>query len=203
MPRSPSPPLFLPDILEEIWKSLVDGAAHARDAFHAPTVGTTRDGIAQLRTVVLRFVDRDAGELGFHTDARSLKRTDLTASPHLAWHFYDRKRKIQLRILGHASTHTDDEVADRAWHGVTPLGRRCYGQLLGPGQSTEQPDVPLPHLGDLQTGDPQTIAECRQNFCVVRCHLTEIDWLHLRFEGHQRARFTREGSEWSGCWIAP
>lgn len=203
MPHSPSPTRSLPDILEDTWASLTDGAAHARDAFHTPTVGTIRSGVAQLRTVVLRYVDRDAAELGFHTDARSLKRDDLTASPSLAWHFYDRERKIQLRIVGHASTHTDDDVADRAWASVTPLGRRCYGQALGPGQPTEQPDVSLPLLSDLEAGDPDTVARCRENFCVVRCHLTEIDWLHLRFKGHQRARFTREGPEWSGCWIAP
>ncbi len=203
MPRPPTPPHSLPDILEDIWASLVDGAAHARDAFHTPTVGTTRGGVAQLRTVVLRFVDRDTGELGFHTDARSLKRTDLTASPHLAWHFYDRERKIQLRILGRASTHTADAVAERAWAGVSPLGRRCYGQALGPGQPTDEPDVPLPSLSDLEADDPRTVSLCREHFCVIRCQLTEIDWLHLRFEGHQRALFTREGTQWSGRWIAP
>ena len=56
---------------------------------------------------------------------------------------------------------------------------------------------------DLEAADPQALARCRENFCVVRCKLTEIDWLHLRFEGHQRALFTREEAEWSGRWIAP
>ncbi len=203
MPHSSSPPRSLPDILAATWASLADGVAHARDPFHTPTVGTIRDGVPQLRTVVLRHADRNTAQLGFHTDARSLKRDDLTASPNLAWHFYDRERQIHLRILGHASTHTDDEVADRAWASVTPLGRRCYGQVLRPGQPTEQPDVSLPFLGDLEADEPDTIARCRENFCVVRCELTEIDWLNLRFEGHQRARFTREGPDWSWCWIAP
>ena len=203
MPRPQSLPRPLADILEDTWTSLAEGCKHARDAFHTPTVGTTRDGIAQLRTVVLRHVDRDVAELGFHTDARSLKRADQTRSPELAWHFYDRERKIQLRILGQASTYTKGDVADRAWASVTPLGRRCYGQALGPGQSTEQPNVPLPSIVDLEAADPQALARCRENFCVVRCKLIEIDWLHLRFEGHQRALFTREEAEWSGRWIAP
>lgn len=203
MPDAPPKPHTLEDILDDIWTALADGLIHARDPFHTPTVGTIRDGAPQLRTVVLRHVDRDAAELGFHTDVRSLKRSDLEGVPQLAWHFYDRERKVQLRIQGRAALHTNDDVADRAWEATTPLGRRCYGQIIGPSQSTDAPDVPLPFIGELEAGHPDTTARCRDNFCVVRSHLTAIDWLYLRFEGHQRALFTREEAEWSGRWIAP
>ena len=195
--------LTLNDILDDIWAALADGLIHARDPFHTPTVGTVRDGTPQLRTVVLRHVDREAAELGFHTDVRSLKRSDLEGVPQLAWHFYDRERKVQLRIQGRASLHTHDDVADHAWEVTTPLGRRCYGQTLGPGHPTDTSEVPLPFLGELEAGHPDTTARCRDNFCVVRSHLTEIDWLYLHFRGHQRVLFKLEGAEWSGRWIAP
>ncbi len=202
--HDPSPPQrSLAEILESVWTSLAEAVVHARDPFHTPTVGSTREGIARLRTVVLRFADRDTSELGFHTDARSLKRADLDLSPHLTWHFYDRERKVQLRMLGLASIHTDGPVADNAWASVTPLGRRCYGQGPAPGTAVQGPDVPLPTVRALEADDAPTLSQCREHFCVVRCHLTDIDWLHLRFRGHHRARFTRNGTDWSGHWIAP
>jgi pyridoxine/pyridoxamine 5'-phosphate oxidase len=193
----------LSEILDGTWTALADGVAHARDPFHTPTVGTVREGSPVIRTVVLRYLDANEGVIGFNTDRRSPKLVDLETTPELAWHLYDRARKLQIRLRGVSTVHVDDDVADRAWDAVTPLGRRCYGQSLQPGTSSDDPQVPLPSLESLEDGDPLVLAQCRENFSVVRCRVTDIDWLYLEFRGHQRARFTRVESEWQGRWIAP
>lgn len=205
-PRPPPPRDFvheLTTILSNAWSALSEGCTNSRDPFHTPTVATTRQGGPVLRTVVLRTVDKEGSVLGFNTDRRSPKCADLKAEPRLAWHFYDRDRKTQIRIVGIATLHTDDEVATVAWNEVTALGRRCYGQPLGPGVASEDADIPLPDLPALEAEDPTVVAACRANFCTVRCTVTDIDWLHLRFEGHRRARFTRDDDGWTGQWIAP
>jgi len=34
--------------------------------------------------------------------------------------------------------------------------------------------------------------------------LQRIEWLHLAFDGHRRARFTRVGNSlWSSQWLVP
>ena len=90
----------LSEILAGTWTALADGVAHARDPFHTPTVGTVREGRPVVRTVVLRHLDADEGVIGFNTDRRSPKLADLETTPELAWHLYDRARKLQLRLRG-------------------------------------------------------------------------------------------------------
>ncbi|HBU56727.1 MAG TPA: pyridoxamine 5'-phosphate oxidase, partial [Gemmatimonadetes bacterium] len=116
--------LNLTEIFDSIWEALAKGRVHARDAFHTPAVGTVRAGQPEVRTVVLRHVDSQAGILGFHTDRRSPKVQDLTTESTLAWHFYDHERKVQIRARGSGLVHIDDEVADEAWGEGAPLGRR-------------------------------------------------------------------------------
>ncbi|MBT8487551.1 MAG: pyridoxamine 5'-phosphate oxidase [Gemmatimonadetes bacterium] len=193
----------LSDILEEVWTALTIGSTTSRDPFHTPTVATVRHGKPVSRTVVLRFVDPALSVLGFNTDLRSAKCQDLENNPAIAWHFYGRGRKVQLRIRGTASIHSDDDVARAAWDEVTPLGRRCYGQSPGPGTPTERAGIALPDLADLESDDPSVLALCRSNFGTVRCTVEEIEWLHLRFQGHQRALFNRADSAWTGRWVAP
>lgn len=193
----------LPDILDQIWAALDEGCARSKHAFHTPTVATVRDGAPTLRAVVLQHVHRDAARLGFHTDRRSPKCRDLEVTPGLAWHFYDDERKVQLRIRGVATLHAEDDVADEAWTTVSALGRRCYGQPLAPGATTQATPVPLPELARLEAEDAAATARCRSNFCAVRCTVSEIEWLHLRFQGHHRAHFARNDDGWAGEWIAP
>lgn len=193
----------LTEIFDSVWEALAKGRINARDAFHTPTVGTVRDGLPEVRTVVLRYVDSQAGVIGFHTDRRSPKVQDLMTGSTLAWHFYDRERKVQIRAGGSGLVHTDDDIADQAWEDVSPLGRRCYGQAQGPGVSSTEAQVGLPALEALEAAEPNTVAECRRNFCVIRSSLTEIDWFYLQFQGHRRARFTRTQNDWTSVWVAP
>jgi hypothetical protein len=197
-----SPP-ELGAVLDEIWVALIAGRDRGKDPFHLPAVATIRDGVPHVRTVVLRGVDRAQGLLSFHTDRRSPKVGDLAASPRISWLFYAPQRKLQLRVHGSTTVHHDDAVADEAWQTVTPLGRRCYGQALGPGSPSEGPAVELPDLQALEEADAGTLELCRRNFCVVRCRIDEIDRMDLSIGGHRRSRFLRQVDTWRGAWLAP
>jgi pyridoxine/pyridoxamine 5'-phosphate oxidase len=196
----------LDQLLEEIWDALETGAVGAKNALHVPAVSTLHLGRPLARHVVLQRVDRVDGVVGFNTDARRETVRDLRAEPAISWLFYDPARKLQVRLEGVASVHSDDAVADSAWAGVTPLGRRCYGQMPAPGEllgTAEAPDITLADYERLRAQDPAEVAAARVNFCAVQCRVYVIDYLYLRYRGHLRARFERSGEEWAGVWLAP
>ncbi len=181
--------------LEEIpdltLRLLEAGARRAAAPFHTGEVANVTPDGPRVRTVVLRRVDGDPGQLVFHTDRRSPKFRELSDDPRLAWHFYARELKLQLRLGGTATLHTDDDLADTQWARSRPSSRECYRAALGPGTALAA-DGPVDISGD-----------GRAHFAVVAGRLTTLDWLFLRHQGHRRARFARAAAGWRGEWIAP
>ena len=61
-------------IYEELWRLLEEGSSNRRHPFHTPVLATSMSsGDPDLRTVVLRRVDRGRRLVCCHTDARSPK----------------------------------------------------------------------------------------------------------------------------------
>lgn len=136
MSRTPLPAFYddLDATFAELWRLLADGAAHGRSGFHLPTLGTLgADGGPRLRTVVLRAADPAEGTLRFHCDRRSDKASEILAAPACALAAYDAAAKIQIRVAGRATLHTDDALAEAAWTGSRAMSRVCYGAEPGPG----------------------------------------------------------------------
>ncbi len=52
-------------------------------------------------------------------------------------------------------------------------------------------------------GRPSDLNDGFDNFAVISCEVSAIDWLFLRADGHLRARFDWNSDHWSGKWIAP
>jgi pyridoxamine 5'-phosphate oxidase len=192
-----------PEILQGIWSALENGRRSAKHPFHAPAVATVRDGGPRVRTVVLQSVDPEAGTVSFHADLRSPKVADIRTTPAIGWVFYDREHKIQVRLSSTAEIHAGDDIANDAWDRMRPVSRRRYGPEVAPGRPGTSAGFGLPDLDDLDRPVPGSPDLGRENFCVVRCAVQEIDWLFLRIEQHTRARFTRGSDEWVGEWIAP
>lgn len=139
-------------VFREAFTMIGRGVADRRHAFHTPVFVTNGvDGFPAARTVVLRGFDPQRRTLIFHTDGRSTKVTELAADPRVAIVFYDARRKIQLRIAGHATTHTDDDVSRAAWERLSASSRRGY---LGapPGTPSREPTSGLP--ADLEHREP-------------------------------------------------
>ena len=195
----------LGEVLRSAWGELERAALDRRHGFHVPTLATVGiDGAPCARSVVLRRVLREAGEIHCHTDLRSAKVAEIAREPRVAWHFYAPERKLQLRVAAIAEFESAGVRADEGWARSALSSRRCYLAPRAPGSACDAPSPNLPDgILDRRPTEEETIPG-RANFGVVITRATGIDWLFLASEGHQRARFTRgaDGS-WSGSWLEP
>ena len=97
----------LDGVLDNIWLMLEQGAANSKDPFHWPALGTTTKEGCSLRTVILRKVNVPERILVCYTDARSAKVQEIVNCSQTSWLFYHPKKKVQVRISGHATLHAN------------------------------------------------------------------------------------------------
>jgi hypothetical protein len=171
---------------------LAEGAAQAGSPFHTPTLTNLGPAGPEARTVVLRAVDRASRTLAFHTDWRSPKRHQIECDPRLAWVFYDRARRVQLRARGVAALHHRDDSARSVWDQTKAPSRVCYATPHPPGTPIPEP---LPAPTDADSG--------WDDFCVVRCTIERLDLLLLAASGHRRVLWRHGVSGWHAHWIVP
>jgi hypothetical protein len=138
-----------------------------------------------------------------HTDARSAKVQEITNSSNISWLFYHPKKKIQLRISGHATLHAHDRCADRQWAETGITSRLNYCTSQPPGTSIDKPSSGLP---DFWLDKIPTFLETemgRKHFMVVAMHAYSIDWLMLKITGNRRARFEWDEGKLRASWLVP
>lgn len=153
-----------------------------------------------LRTVVLRHVEPQSRQLFFQADRRSPKLAQLTARPHGAWLFYDPIERVQLRITGPVTIHTDDAVAESRWQATTVENRRMYLAPAAPGAPQPGPFVNLPE--SVRHRQP-TLAESeagRDRFAVIATTVEMLDWYDLDLSGHLRVSFTWPNGQPQWTW---
>jgi pyridoxamine 5'-phosphate oxidase len=191
------------EILKKIWKHLDLGVLERNHPFHAPVFGTINSDGANLRTVVLRRFWRKPPAFAFHTHSGSPKIQETRENPHVAWLFYHPKEKLQLRIKGIATIHTDDELADEQWFSTDFFARRCYiGEA--PSRTSKKAVSGLPE--DISDRNPsaQESEQGRANFAVISSTITSIDCLELNVRGHRRSLFVwNEAGELETSWLTP
>jgi hypothetical protein len=166
------------------WTLMIRGKSDPRHAFHTPCVATVAladDGrlLPELRTVVLRKADEQARLLVFHTDVRSPKIRQLRSNPVLAWHFYDAKARMQVRVQSVAMLHHEDDLARQRWKASQVMSRLCYLTPFTPGSEVSFPPT--------QAGKSEHEMEGFEQFVVVEARVTALDVLHLHHGGHRRA----------------
>jgi pyridoxamine 5'-phosphate oxidase len=112
---------------------------------------------------------------------------------------YDPGAKIQLRIEGTATLHTDDAVADAAWQAAKLFSRQCYGIAPGPGTPLDGgAQFTLPDTTDEGT------APGRAHFTAVTVRMESLEWLFLAAQGHRRAHYSWDKAGLlSSSWLAP
>lgn len=171
-----------------VWQTLGRGLADRRSAARHPTFATVSpDGWPEARTVVLRAVDAERRTLDVHTDILSAKVDSLREYPRAAFHIWDEKQKLQLRLEAEVEILSGDAVAD-LWAKVPDPSRQAYGTDPAPGTPIDDA------LAYSKPADPAA-------FAVLRCQVIAIDVVHLGAD-HRRACFTRD-SDWVGEWLAP
>ncbi len=191
------------EILKRIWKNLDLGVIDSEHPFHTPVFGTDNGNLPSLRIVVLRRFWRKPSALAFHTHIGSPKIEQIKNNPNVSWLFYHAKEKLQARINGVATIHTDDELADEQWAATGLFSRRCYiGEA--PTEISKKPTHGMPK--DLAQRNPtQEESEVgRANFAVISSNIISIDCLELEVHGHRRSLFVwNEGGELETKWLTP
>ncbi len=193
----------LDGVLNEIWKMLKRGVTRFYDPFHWPVLGTIGKSGCSLRTVILRQFILPDRILVCYTDSRAAKAQEICYSNNVSWLFYHPKKKVQLRVSGQATLHSDDQLADEQWASTHITSRLNYCTVEPPGTPINQPDSGLPDfvfnriptLLDSQRG--------RKNFMSIACRIDTIDWLMLRIMGNRRARFVWDKDRLSSSWLVP
>jgi len=188
-PHNPHPwAANLDTLYAQVWARLVRGVGDRHAPARHPTFATvSKDGLPEVRTVVLRAADPVAGTLDIHTDLASDKVASLRHSPRASLHIWDASAHLQSRIEVEVVILTGPQVAE-IWARVPDPSRQSYGTVPTPG-------VPIADaLGYEKKPNPAS-------FAVLRCTVRGVDAVHLG-PNHRRARFER-GDGWAGQWLAP
>jgi hypothetical protein len=196
-------PISHGEILKNIWKNLDLGTLQRRHPFHQPVFGTICDNAPDLRMVVLRRFWRRPPQLAFHSHNGSPKIKHIKMNPNVYYLFYHPEEKLQVRVRGKATVHSDDELAEEQWLSTELFSRRCYiGEA--PTRENKKPTSGLPE--DLIDREP-TREESeigRANFVVVTSTVEEIDCLEMNVRGHRRSLFVwNESGELETKWLTP
>ena len=150
-----------------------------------------------------RRVEPDEQVIICHTDTRSPKVSQIRAHADVAWLFYDPADKVQLRLEGRATIHTDDALKEEQWAASNLSSRRCYLAPSAPSTVTEGPSPNLPEAFlDRVPDEPESEAG-RDHFAVVRTRIRRMEVLHLAASGHRRAEFLWTDDGQSARWLEP
>ncbi len=174
----------LPSLLGEAWRRLEAAEGAARN----PALATTgHNGAPEIRTVILRSADRQAGTLAFHTDAESPKVAQLRRRPRAAILVWDAEVSLQVRLDARISVLSGSSSSS-AWADVPEHARSRYGGSL-PGTPISAPEA---------AEDGADLAR----FAVLTAYVHRIDALHLGASRHRRAVYRIEDG-FAGRWVAP
>mgnify|MGYP001156717623 FL=1 len=186
--------------LEEEFDHLKESIRSAKHDYHSFIFSTVRDRRPESRTVILRDVNTETPSVTFHSDKRSKKITDIKINESVSALFYDRVRKIQLRISGKAKIEMDTNATKQIWGKMRPESKLCY---MGPFVPSEElksftPNLPENSAHNL-TEDNEVYGY--SNFCRITVIIEKLDRLFLHHAGHQRLLFDFKESV-SARWIA-
>jgi pyridoxamine 5'-phosphate oxidase len=195
---------------EQAWTELGRGVHDRRHGFHMPTLCTLDgEGMPVGRIVVLRKAVREQALLLMHTDARSEKAQALRGLPEQTGPctvvLYDISRRLQLRVRGLLTLHTQGPIVANQWAASSLSSRRCYLAPHAPGsvQPTMDHNLPEHLLGKTPTPDETRAGKDR--FAVLACTMTSVDMLHLGAFGHSRCEWSYDGAGTmlDGRWLSP
>ena len=205
------------EISGEVWSQLVRASLDRHHEWRTPVLASTGlDGVAQARTVVLRRVDRAAGNLLFYTDRRSPKVHELRMVPAAALVFWSRRLSWQLRVQVRIEIWEDGPEVASAWATVVQspaaadyLSVTAPGEILSEISTITGVPEPLPssttdrlaqtfglQRSELQ-GQGTTAGSATDHHLAIICATVQsIDWLELSRAGHRRALLSEGAVQW-------
>ena len=187
-------------ILKSEWENIKLGIQKAKHDYHSFVLSTSSSNGPDSRTVILRALDEDKPAIWFHSDKRSKKILHLEENKKVSALFYDKSRKVQLRINGIADIEEDIEHNKKIWDSMKPESKLCYMGPYAPSQKISQfePNTLEKSAHDLDKEDEHLGLS---RFCRIRITIKKLDWLKLDYKGHQRLEF-KFGKRTKTQWIA-
>ncbi len=187
-------------IIKSEWKNINLGIQKANHDYHSFVFSTVSKNSPDSRTVILREFDEHQPAIWFHSDIRSKKILHLEENKNVSALFYDKSRKVQLRINGIADIEEDIEHNKKIWDSMRPESKLCYMGPYAPSQKISQfePNTLKKSAQDLDKEDEHLGLS---RFCRIRIKIKKLDWLKLDYKGHQRIEF-KFGKKIKTQWIA-
>ena len=187
-------------IIKSEWKNINLGIQKAKHDYHSFVFSTVLKNSPNSRTVILRDFDENKPAIWFHSDRRSKKILHLEENENVSALFYDKSRKVQLRINGIADIEEDIEHNKKIWDSIRPESKLCYMGPYAPSQKISQfePNTLKKSAHDLDKEDEHLGLS---RFCRIRITIKKLDWLKLDYKGHQRLEF-KFGKRTKTQWIA-
>ena len=187
-------------IIKSEWKNINLGIQKAKHDYHSFVFSTVSKNSPDSRTVILRDFDEHKPAIWFHSDRRSKKILHLEENENVSALFYDKSKKVQLRINGIADIENDIEQNKKVWDSMRPESKLCYMGPYAPSKKINQfePNTLKKSAHDLDKED-ENLGLSR--FCRIRIKIKKLDWLKLDYKGHQRLEF-KFGKKIKTQWIA-
>ena len=187
-------------IIKSEWKNINLGIQKAKHDYHSFVFSTVLKNSPNSRTVILRDFDENKPAIWFHSDRMSKKILHLEENENVSALFYDKSRKVQLRINGIADIEEDIEHNKKIWDSMKPESKLCYMGPYAPSQKISQfePNTLEKSAHDLDKEDEHLGLS---RFCRIRITIKKLDWLKLDYKGHQRLEF-KFGKRTKTQWIA-
>ena len=187
-------------ILKAEYKELNKAITDGRHDYHCFYLATININAPRLRTVVLRTLDKNKNSISFHTDLRSNKIKEIQLNKNVSTLFYDKKRRIQIRMQGIAKLDQNSNRLKKIWSSMRPESKLCYMGPFAPGERLDQFQPNLPNH-NAQSITSQSNKKGYENFCRVTIYLQNLDWLQLEHSGHKRIYFSFDKDS-KPIWIA-
>jgi 3-hydroxyisobutyrate dehydrogenase len=191
----------LAEIQNKYWSMLEDAVTNRSSPFRIPVFMCSNNDEIDGRIVVLRKSDRENNLLQFHTDLRSPKVDILYNNNKASLLFYDKEKKIQLRVKVECKINNQNSVTEASWKKTQHISRRCYLTDSPPGTISENPTSGM--ISKLEDFDytMEQSEDGYKNFTVIKCYIKSIEWLYLAAKGHRRAKFDIKNNK--EYWLVP
>jgi len=191
----------LAEIQNKYWSMLEDAVTNRSSPFRIPVFMCSNNDEIDGRIVVLRKSDRQNNLLQFHTDLRSAKVDILNNNNKASLLFYDKEKKIQLRVKVECEINNQNSVTEVSWKKTQHISRRCYLTDSPPGTISENPTSGM--ISKLEDFDytMEQSEDGYKNFTVIKCYIKSIEWLYLAAKGHRRAKFDFKTNK--NTWLVP
>ena len=191
------------EIYEKIESLMSEALKNSAHPYRTFSLATIDEKMPSLRTVVLRDFSLEKNYFDCHSDLRSPKIKQLEKNNEFSALFYSSEKKIQLRFKGTVEIFHKNSITKQRWDNVTPSSKRCYMGPFSPSDILEEYHPNIPDNVQFQDPTDQDSISGYNNFVIIRCHFNEIDFLKLKYSGHQRCKFIFDKEKINVSWVAP